>query len=213
MDLESRPDDKRQFGRVRLDPPIAGDVSGLPVMLHDISVRGGWISHSGRLPQSARHRLRFRWHQSTITLAFAPVRSTLVRAGAYETAFRIVDHLESMEALRELIADHVVHAINEQLANARGVPPMEMLPMAPAKTSRFRRMEFQGEGKWRRHETTSPDQPFNGFTVSADVDPYLIAVLCRTWEACDAEGRKLTQLLAELSISESEGAAIRRYIP
>lgn len=213
MDLVSRPDDKRQFGRIHLEPPLEGDVSGIPVLLHDISVRGGWIAHEGRLPPSAKHRLRFRWSQSTITVAFTTVRSTFVRAGAYETAFRIVDPLDSLEALRELIADHVVQAINEQLANARGVPPIEMLPMSPAKTTRFRRMEFQGEGRWRRHDTTSSEQPFNGFTVSAEIDPYYLAVLCRTWEACDAEGRKLTQLLAELSISESEGAVIRRYLP
>ena len=40
---------------------------------------------------------------------------------------------------------------------------------------------------------------------------------CRTgfdsWEVLDAEGRRLTQLLAQLSISKNEGTPVRRFIP
>ena len=69
------------------------------------------------------------------------------------------------------------------------------------------------DGKWRRSETTRADQPPNGFTVSADVRPYYVDLLCETYQASDEEGRKLTQTLAQLSISKAEGVPTRRYLP
>jgi hypothetical protein len=38
-------------------------------------------------------------------------------------------------------------------------------------------------------------------------------LLCETYLASDAEGRKLIKLMAELSISKAEGVPTRRYSP
>jgi hypothetical protein len=82
----------------------------------------------------------------------------------------------------------------------------------PEKGELLRRCEFI-DGEWRKSETIRPQQPPNGFTISADVDPDHVAMLCDTWENTTAEGRRLTQLLAELSISRAEGIPTRRYVP
>ena len=82
----------------------------------------------------------------------------------------------------------------------------------PGKGELYRRCELV-DGVWRQTETTRPQQPMNGFTISAEVDPYHVSMLCDTWERTTAEGRRLTRLLAELSISTTEGIPTRRYVP
>ena len=61
--------------------------------------------------------------------------------------------------------------------------------------------------------TTRPEQPINGFTISAEVSPKYLEMLCKTYEKMDDEGRRLTRILAELSINKAEGVPTRRYIP
>jgi hypothetical protein len=82
----------------------------------------------------------------------------------------------------------------------------------PEKGELLRRCEFI-DGEWRKSETIRRQQPPNGFTISADVDPDHVQMLCETWQTTTPEGRRLTQLLAELSISSSEGIPTRRYVP
>jgi len=82
----------------------------------------------------------------------------------------------------------------------------------PEKGELLRRCEYI-DGEWRKSETSRTQQPPNGFTISADVDLDHVEMLCETWETTTAEGRRLTQLLAELSISREEGVPVRRYVP
>jgi hypothetical protein len=56
------------------------------------------------------------------------------------------------------------------------------------------------EGGWRRRQALIPDQPDDGFTVSASEPDEQVALLRMTYEKGDAEQRRLTRLLAELSV-------------
>ena len=38
-------------------------------------------------------------------------------------------------------------------------------------------------------------------------------MLCKAYEAMGTEGRRLTKMLAELSIRKTEGTPTRRYVP
>jgi hypothetical protein len=58
-----------------------------------------------------------------------------------------------------------------------------------------------GENGWKRRRSLLPDQPDDGFTVRATVPPEEIEMLCRTYEKGDDESRRLTRLMAELSVS------------
>ena len=57
-----------------------------------------------------------------------------------------------------------------------------------------------GAGGWKHRRSLLPDQPEDGFTVRASVAQEDIDLLCRTYEAGDAESRRLTQIMAALSV-------------
>jgi len=215
-----RPSDRRRYGRVHLSPPFRGEIDGIPAAVSEISLTGTRLMHEQRLPQTTAHQIRFPWNQYTIRLRGEIIRTTIKRlakkAGEttlYESGIRITEAVGESEALlREMIADYVVRCINEQVANAQGIPPLAAYSYQSGKGDRFRRCELV-HGTWRKVETVDPEQPSNGFTISADVDPREVDILCKTWELCNAEGRRLTQVLAQLSISKKEGIPTRRYLP
>lgn len=215
-----RPQERRRYGRVQLTPPLRGDFDVTHVTVVEMSVIGARIAHEGRLPRSGTHRLRITWKENTIEFECEVVRSTVIRlakkAGEstlYESGLRLTAAFgKSEDLLRELIADHVLQGINEQIANARGVSPLSVTSYQSEKSGKYRRCEHI-DGVWRKSDTTSPEQPENGFTISAEVDPYHVEMLCRTWEICDQAGRELTKVFAQLSVSRKEGAPIRRYLP
>jgi hypothetical protein len=212
--------ERRRFGRIRLDHPMNGRFGEAPVQILDISITGALIAHEGRRPQGEQRRLTLEWEERTLELTCAIVRSTVWRlargAGeqsVYHSGLRLIEaSAEAQELLREVIAARILRALEEQKANARGVPPLAAYMYQPGKGDLFRRCELM-DGTWRRTETTHPQQPANGFTVAADVPPEQVDMLCETWETTTAEGRRLTRLLAELSISKAEGVPVRRYVP
>jgi hypothetical protein len=58
-----------------------------------------------------------------------------------------------------------------------------------------------GANGWKRRRSLLPDQPEDGFTVRASVPPDEIELLCLTYETGDEEARRLTRLMAQLSVS------------
>ena len=215
-----RPEERRQFHRIHLDVPIAARLGDVPVELRDVSLNGARVVGEARFGPGTEHNLEFIWNDCPIALTVTVVRCTLYSfaktpgdKSTYQTGLRIRETIGKADRyLRELIASYVIRALEEQKANARGLPPLGPYGYVEGKGDRFRRCELT-DGKWRRSETTRADQPPNGFTVSADVRPYYVDLLCETYQAADEEGRKLTQTLAQLSISRAEGVPTRRYMP
>ena len=217
--LETRKE-RRRYGRIRLDQPLRARFGDLPVRVQEMSVVGFLVAHEGRLAPGTTHHLAVEWERSEIELECNIVRSTLYtlaknlgEKSVYHTGLRIVRYArEHFDSLRNLIADRVVRALEEMKANAHGIPPLAAYMYQPGKGELFRRCELVN-GVWRKTETIRPQQPANGFTISAEVDPVHVSMLCDTWERTTAEGRRLTQMLAELSISNTEGVPTRRYEP
>ena len=209
----SRGDERRKYGRVQLVEPLNATVDGIPVHVVEISVSGARLLHEQRLPRAITNTLRIIYRGYEIKLKCEAVRSMLVKIGEYQSGVRFVNTGdESDRLLRELIGEHVTRALNEQIANARGVPPIGGYTYQVGKGDKYRRCEFVG-GAWKKTETRDMSQPQSGFTISADVDPGQVQMLCQTWLACDEEGRRLTQILAQLSIDKREGVPTRRYVP
>jgi hypothetical protein len=214
--------ERRKYGRIRLDAPLAARFADRPVRVIELSVVGFLAEHEGRLAADETHRLVIDWQGTTLELNCRVVRSTLWRLGKtlgersiYHSGLHIVDVSKaSFDRLRELITERVMRALDEQKANARGIPPLAvyMNRAQPTEGELYRRCELV-KGEWRKTETIRSSQPLNGFTVSADVEPHHVDMLCRTWEETTAEGRRLTRLLAELSVSKVEGVPTRRYVP
>ncbi len=211
--MATKGEDRRRFGRIQLIENHPSTIDGVPVRVTEVSVTGARVSHQQRLPRAATNILRIDWHGRPIRLQIEAVRSMLVRPGEYQSGVHFVNTGdESDRLLRELIAEHVTRALNEQIQNARGVPPIGGYTYQIGKGNRYRRCEFI-DGAWKKSETGIPTQPRSGFTVSAEVDPGHVQMLQQTWLACDEEGRRLTQILAELSIDKREGIPTRRYHP
>lgn len=212
--------ERRRYGRVRLEQPLSATYAGTRARVLEISVVGLLIAHEGKITPGTTHDLQVDWQGTTLEFSCRVARSTLWRlaksAGersVYHSGLKILAARgDSSAHLRELLAERIIRALEEQKANARGIPPLAAFMYQPGKGELYRRCEFV-DGVWRKSETIRPQQPASGFTVSADVDPAHVDMLCRTWEMTTPEGRRLTQMLAELSIDKSEGVPVRRYEP
>jgi hypothetical protein len=214
------PEERRQFHRIHLDAPLPARMHDVPVQVVDLSLNGARVIGDARFGPGTEHELQFAWNEQEIRVNCTVVRCTLFsfakapgEKSVYQTGLRIRETIgDSHRWLRELIGSYVIRALEEQKANARGIPPLGPYAYIEGKGGRYRRCELV-DGKWRRSETSRPDQPPTGFTISADVRPHYIDLLCATYQALDEEGRRLTQTLAQLSISKAEGVPTRRYIP
>lgn len=212
--------ERRRYGRIKLDQFLPARFGETRVLVTEVSVIGLRIAHEGRLAVGDAHPLLLEWQGATLELGCELVRTSLWRLAKsmgqqsiYHSGLRIVESSrDSFDRFRELIAERILRALEEQKANAKGLPPLAAYMYQPEKGELFRRCEFI-DGVWRKSETIRSEQPPNGFTVSAEVVPEHVEMLCTTWETTTAEGRRLTQLLAELSVSKAEGVPTRRYVP
>lgn len=218
--MSKSPIERRQYGRVRLETPLPAEFADTRARVLEISVVGVLIAHEGKIAVGTTHDLTIDWEGTKLEFVCRVVRSTLWRlaknAGErsiYHSGLRITrSNGESSLHLRELLAQRILRALEEQKANARGIPPLAAYMYQPGKGELYRRCELI-DGVWRKSETIRATQPPNGFTISADIPPDQVDILCQTWELTTAEGQRLTQMLAELSIDAKEGIPVRRYEP
>ena len=211
---------KRQFERIHFEHPMPGRLGDQPVRVLDLAIGGARLLGNTKITPGATRELRIDWQGKTIQLKCGITRCTLQtfatgkdQVSTYEVGLRILESVgESDQVVRELIAYFVMKALEEQRANWEGIPPIGPYVHLEGKSNRFRRCEFVN-GDWKITATTRPEQPLTGFTVSAEVAPHYIDMLCKTYQATDDEGRRLTRILAELSINKAEGVPTRRYIP
>ena len=212
--------ERRRYGRVRLETPLPAQFGETKAKVLEISVVGMLLGHEGKIPAATTHDTTIDWQGTKLEFLCRVIRSTLWRlargAGQksiYHSGLRIIEaHGDSLLRLRQLLAERIIRALEEQKANARGIPPLAAYMYQPGKGELFRRCEFI-EGVWRKSETIRREQPPNGFTISADIGPEQVQILCDTWELTTTEGQRLTQMLAELSIDPKEGIPVRRYEP
>lgn len=174
----------------------------------------------GSTPIGSADRLGFEWDGSTVRLACKTIREDLYRrASASSPAiyylsveFADVDEMY-FRMLKSFIAEHVTRALDEQKANARGVPAVAASSVQRgSKVRGYLRFQF-GQGGWTKTETQSVDQPKDGFTVSLEEEPSQLEMLCQTYEMSDFDGRKMIRQMAELSVSTADGVPTRRYQP
>jgi len=213
-------EEKRRFGRITLDHPLPAMINNVPVEVVELSVVGFRVAHEARFPPGFAAKMKVTWDAHELEFAVTVIRSTLFHlaktAGEptiYHSGVQIDQSAGGSEKLlRDLISERVIRALEQQKENARGVPPIGKYTYIVGKGDRYRRCVWDGQ-RWRRFESTQSNQPPVGFTISAEVDLQQVELLCRTYEATNDEGRRLTQILAQLSISKREGAPTRRYVP
>ena len=215
-----RPEDRRRFGRIHFERPIPARVGETKVQLLDLGLNGVHVISEARFAPASMAELKFETEVGTAVAMCRVMRCTLYQfAGpknksVYETGLRIVETIgETDHIIRETIAIYVTRALEQQKANAHGIPPLEeLLHSELPPIERYRKCEFI-EGRWHFSETPHSAQPISGFTISADVGMQYVDMLCKTYQRADEEGRRLTKILAQLSVTHGEGVPTRRYLP
>src|SRR3954465_1580372 len=110
----SRPEDRRQFQRLKLPRPILALVNAQNALLLDIGVAGAFVEHHGTIEEGSQFRLIFRWQGEELEFLCEAVRSQVVRPSGDKQA--VVAHtgarfIESSEAtkqhLQEMMATFV----------------------------------------------------------------------------------------------------------
>jgi hypothetical protein len=203
------PNDRREFQRLRLAKPILALLDGQNALMLDVGVGGAFVEHYGEHKPGDRLRLLFRWKGEDVEFVAECARSVVVRntlnSVVSHSGLQFVQPVGKAEALlNDMMATFVGKMLVAQKANAGGSEPagaLELIDLGGARRSRSRGfVTFRLQnGKWLRELSDSGTQPLDGFTVAAYEEDEELESLCRTWEAADAEGRRLIRLVAELS--------------
>ena len=193
-------DERRHFQRLTLTRPLDGWFGDFAVRLIDVSATGALIESDEDIPPDARALLRFWWRGEEVEVMAETARRADSRAG--------MKFLEENDALRRLIAGSATEMILALEANARGdrsanfVGDETITAAWKRPASGFVRWILGDQG-WSSEQCSNPDQPPHGFTIGAGEPDEQVAMLCRTYEHGDTEARKLTRMLAELSVAAS----------
>src|ERR1700737_2010571 len=211
---------KGKYERVRLLRPLEAGVAGRRAYIIDLSISGFSIVHQDSIGRIGDEPLlTFEWEGKKITVRCAITRTGVERAGTatqptlYQSGLEISDVAEEgRAALRELVHNYVERALDEQKANARGVPPLAVQYEQTGTSTEFIRHELVA-GKWKHHRTRDKEQPANGFTIAADHAETEVEMLRAAYVKGDRQMREIIRRTAELSIKSPDGIPIRRYTP
>jgi hypothetical protein len=213
--------ERRRLQRVRLPQPIHATVDGQRAMVVDVSLQGLRLVHPDPIAGKTCV-VRTEWDGHTLAFQCTVVRTLQHRSAAF--GGRMLHHSglsitgaesESRIALRHLIAHHVERALDEQKANARGVPPkLAAQSMATGGVpAAYVRHEY-ALGRWREVMTPNAAQPDNGFTIAAHTAPYEVDMLRTAYERAKTPADHVViRKLAAMSVSGAEIVQARRYMP
>ncbi|HVT01917.1 MAG TPA: PilZ domain-containing protein [Thermoanaerobaculia bacterium] len=219
--MSDRSKERRRYEHITLSRPIAGRLGSTKVFVVDISITGARVAHQHPLIEGEIARLRFEWQGQELAFDCDVLRTKPPQKGPdpsgvlYHTGLAFVDPVaESRAILRELITDHVMRALDEQRSNARGIPPIAPTFYQSGLRDRAGYVTMRlVQNSWKRTTTDKPDQPLDGFTISAKEPEDQIEMLCRTYQESDYEGRRMIRKMAELTIGGAEAVAARKYTP
>ena len=199
-------EERRAFQRLNLTRPLDGWFGDYPVRLLDVSVSGALVDLEEPLEDHARGLLRFFWNGEEVE-----VTAEIARADNQRLGLKFID---GSDTLRRLIATSVTELLTAQQANAEGNREQNVIGDATL-TSASERLGrpltfttwFFRDGAWKHRPSLLPDQPSDGFTIASSEPEEQVEMLCRTYENGDDEARRLTRLLAELSVQAARSHA------
>lgn len=193
-------DERRVFQRLYLTKPLKGRFGNRSVSLIDVSAAGALIEDGDEIPIGEQKNLRFTWRKKKVMIKAETVRTEEGRAG--------LRFLEDSKLLRGLIAKSATEMLKAQQANMDGkreenIVGDETLTAASAGLVRGKGYMVYNleQGVWTKRRAIIPEQPPNGFTVSAGEPEDQVALLCDAYQRGDEEARRMTRLLAELSVA------------
>jgi PilZ domain len=212
---------RRRQERVTLLTALRGATGEQRIFIKNVSLDGLLVAHQQPLGRPGNEvRIAFSWDGHDITVRAELRWSHVQRIGTgsyaktlYHSGCRITLMDESSRAaLKGIVAEHVLRALDEQKANARGIPPQAVVAVQTGLATTYVRHELR-EHVWHAIATPSPEQPTNGFTVASDLTDDEVALLRDAYARGDASARAFLRQTAALSISNKDGIPIRRYTP
>jgi hypothetical protein len=205
MTAMPRPDERREFQRLNLDPPIPGSLGSTAVSILEIGVLGARVQHAAPL-DGEQAELRFSYREHEIALRCDVVRtidgdSRYPDAGL-QSGIRFNAAIgESGDRLREMLAELVNQELDKTRTGSLGLE-REIDGDRTIRGKDAAYLSFRLEnGVWNKRRVFLPEQPPVGFTVARTTDSGDLSRLCRVYEASDDEGRRLIRMFAELSVS------------
>ena len=190
--------ERREFQRLRLDPPLSGTVAGTDVRIVEIGILGARVQHAAAFPVD-RGELRFEFAGQPVSM-----RCEIVRTQGNESGVRFTAAVgESGDRLRQMLAE----LVHYELERRRNETVVAKAPQFVDGDRTIRGIDagyvtYRLENNfWTRRRIFLPEQPPVGFTVARGEDVEEMTRLCRVYQASDEEGRRLIRLFAELSIS------------
>lgn len=214
--------ERRRVQRVRLTEPLRATLDGTRVFILDLSLKGLRVMHQEDAGQAGSSVvLRAEWDGTRLELHCKLVWTALQKAAdgksgrsLYHSGLDVTQAIgTSVLSLRRLIEHHVERALDEQKANARGIPPLAAHSVQTGAPTTYVRHEYT-LGRWREVMTPSLAQPESGFTIAADHSAADVEMLRRAYErAATNSDRAVIKRLAALSLSSSEVVQARRYVP
>ncbi|HEX9984481.1 MAG TPA: PilZ domain-containing protein [Thermoanaerobaculia bacterium] len=193
-------DERREFQRLHLTQPLDGWFGDWSVRMVDVSTKGALIEHADEdLPPEARALVRFFWRGEEIELLAEAIRTDDNRRGLV--------FIDDSPELRRIITASATELLRAQEANAHGQRELNRIgdeTLTAASAARLHGEAFVTyrliDGSWKRRQSLLPDQPPDGFTIPAGEADEQVKLLCTTYENGDTEARRMTRLLAELSV-------------
>jgi len=194
---------QRQTPRVILREPRRGRFGEESVLVLEMGLGGAKFEHSQRLDVGRAAPFVCGPLSTSATVRHSvllPAKTGVV----YQTG---VEFSEAGEAERTLLLDLLVHEAERQVreweANLEGEAPSR--PKKPSRKSeaalRFVCMRFTHQG-WIRAITADPNQPIDGITIPEGTPEEEVALLRRSYERADDDGREFMRQVAMLAILE-----------
>jgi hypothetical protein len=198
-------DDRREFQRLQVAPPIGAAFSGESVLITEVGVLGARIHHPANMTKS-RGELRFSFEGNEIVMRCEIVRTSAAPEGGMTSGLRFIAAVgESGEHFRRALASLVTRSLDdlgESTATKIRLQSVDGDVTVRGKDAQFVSYRYE-QGAWRKRPVFLPEQPSNGFTVARREDPDEMKRLCTVYEASDEEGQRLIRMFAELSVSDA----------
>jgi len=201
--------ERREFQRLRLDPPLPGTLGTTAVSILEVGVIGARVHHAEPFDRETGE-LRCSFDGEEIGLRCELVRTTTGENSkypdsGYESGLRFVAAIEgSGDVLRKMLGALVTKELERRprkpLAHDRQA--IDGDKTVRGTQARYVCYRLESNNSWSRRPVFLPEQPSVGFTVARDVDHDEMERLCLVYLVSDDEGRRLIRLFAELSISE-----------
>jgi hypothetical protein len=217
--MENSGKERRRYEHFTLPRPLPARFGSEKVFVLDLSIDGARVAHQHKVLAVPSERIRFEWQGFELAFDAEVLRTSseptkIGSSVVYESGLFFFDAVgDSANNIRELIADQIMRVLDERKANARGIPPIAATYVKTGGKSGGYITWRLVSGNWKSSPSESPDQPMDGFTVSANESQDQVQMLCDTYQNSDFEGRKMIRKMAELSVSTPDGVATRKFEP